>query len=43
MQMQPSEALKKLIMEIDIVHYFFMLNETSAELLRMMVMMKAGR
>ena len=31
------------IMEVDIVHYFFMLNETSAELLRMVVMMKAGR
>ena len=32
-----------MIMEVDIVHYCFMLNETSAELLRMMVMMKAGR
>ena len=31
------------IMEVDIVHYCLMLNETSAELLRMMVMMKAGR
>ena len=30
-------------MEVDIVHYCLMLNETSAELLRMMVMMKAGR
>ena len=31
------------IMEVDIVHFFSMLNETSAELLRMMVMINAGR
>ena len=38
-----EDRLHIVIMEVDIVHYCFMLNESSAELLRMMVMMKAGR